>query len=305
MASRLKRKVAGAEKGKGTTPSSSMEVQHIFKDHTPEKLERYEKYYQKKTIQTPKYGKKIVLTPKKLGQILDIPFGVSILYDLDDKEWKDYNKRDFHFSLSRILEEEYHEKRVDSHGEEEPPKDFWSARNFFINDRLLHYFLVYVMIPRNSNHCNITDLEMQALYTVKNDIAVNWSRLILHHMMTHITKLKSLQYSWFITRIIEHFNVDFDDVEYSLMDTMSHKIYIKNMDKRMGYRYNSKTKMVTFIGGNNKGNEENAQEGDGGEDVPPPNGPSNQALFDFMTTRFSNLNTSINDQWTSANNHIA
>ncbi|KAI5438656.1 hypothetical protein KIW84_024404 [Lathyrus oleraceus] len=60
--------------------------------------------------------------------------------------------------------------------------------------------------------------------------------------------------------VMEHFNVD---VEYSLMDTRSHKIYIKNMDKRMSYRYNPETKTVIFIGDNN--------EGDGGEDVPPPN----------------------------------
>lgn len=56
---------------------------------------------------------------------------------------------------------------------------------------------------------------------------------------------------------MEYVNVDFDDVEYILMDTRSHKISIKNVDKWMGYRYNSETKMVTFIGGNNEGNEEN------------------------------------------------
>ncbi|KAI5397598.1 hypothetical protein KIW84_063421 [Lathyrus oleraceus] len=204
-----------------------------------------------------------------------------------------------------ISVEEYHEKRVESHDGEEPPKDIWSAGNFFINDRLPHYFLVYVMIFRNSNHFNIIDVEMQALYAVKNDIVVNWSRLILHHMMTHTTKLKSLSYAWFITRIMEHFKVYFDDIEYSLMDTRSHKISIKNMDKRMGYWYNSETKTVIFIGGNNEGNEENPQEGDGGENVPPPNGPSNKALLNFMTTQFANLNTSINDQWILANNQIA
>lgn len=56
MASKLKRKVATAEKGKGKASSSSMEVQKKFNDHTLEKLGRYHKYYQKKTVQTPKYG---------------------------------------------------------------------------------------------------------------------------------------------------------------------------------------------------------------------------------------------------------
>lgn len=76
---------------------------------------------------------------------------------------------------------------------------------------------------------------MQALYAVKNDNMLNWSCLILHHMMTHTTKLKSLPYAWFITHIMEHFNVDFNDVEYSIMDTRIHKISIKIVEKRMGY----------------------------------------------------------------------
>ncbi|KAI5415910.1 hypothetical protein KIW84_041084 [Lathyrus oleraceus] len=151
MASNLKRKVVAAEKGKGKASSSSMEAQHIFKDHILEQLET------------------------------------------------------------------------------------------------------------NSNHCNITDMEMQVLYMVKNDITVNWSRLILHHMMTHTTKLKFLPYDWFITRIMEQFNIDFDDVEYSIMDTKCHKISIKNVDKRTGYQYNPEAKTVTFVGGNNEGNEDNPQ----------------------------------------------
>ncbi|KAI5444334.1 hypothetical protein KIW84_012822 [Lathyrus oleraceus] len=157
MESKLKRKAGTTGKGKEKSSSSSMDVQHFFKDHTPEELER-----------------------------------------------------------------------------------------------LLHYFLAYVILPRNSNHCTVTDMEMQALYAIKNDISLNWSRLILHHVMTHTNKLKYLSYAWFITRIMEYFNVDFSDVEYCLMDTKSHKISIKNVDKRMGYRHNLETKSVMFIGGNNE-----------------------------------------------------
>lgn len=205
MASKLKRKAGTTGKGKEKASSSSMDVQHFFKDHTPEELERYQKFYQKKIVQTPKFGdlssfpvecfnfqdklisidlgalitssgpyypdlvkmfycnmciengkfvshvrgKKITLTPKRLGQILDIPSGGHMLYDPEDEVWNDYNKREFYFGSSRISEGEYHVKRVESHGGEERPKDFWSARNFFINDRLLHYFLAYVIFPRN------------------------------------------------------------------------------------------------------------------------------------------------------------
>ncbi|KAI5404209.1 hypothetical protein KIW84_051379 [Lathyrus oleraceus] len=300
MASKLKRKAGTAGKEKEKASSSSMDVQHFFKDHTSKELERYQKFYQKKIVQTPKFGdlssfpeecfnfqdkltslgfralitssgpyypdlvrifycntciengkfvslvkgKKITLTPKRLSQILDIPSGGHMLYDSENEVWNDYNKREFYFGSSRISEGEYHVKRVESHGGEEPPKEFLSAGNFFINDRLIHYFLAYVIFPRNSNHCSVSDMETQAF----------------------------------------------------------HKISIKNVDKWMGYRYNPETKSVMFIGGNNEENEEIPQEGNGGEDVPPPNvlppsGLSNQYLFNFMTSQFSNLNTSINDQW--------
>jgi hypothetical protein len=56
MASKLKRKAGTAGKGKEKALSSSMDVQHFFKDHTPEELERYQKFYQKKIVQTPKFG---------------------------------------------------------------------------------------------------------------------------------------------------------------------------------------------------------------------------------------------------------
>ncbi|KAI5396686.1 hypothetical protein KIW84_062777 [Lathyrus oleraceus] len=254
MASKHKRKVGTDGIGKEKVSSSSMDVQHFLEDHNPEELEWYQKFYQKKIVQTPKFGdlssfpeecfnfqdklislggKKITLTPKRLGQILDIPSGGHMLYDPDDEVWNDYNKREFYFGSS----------------------------------------------------------------------------LILHHLMTHTIKLKSLPYAWFITCIMEYFNVDFSDVEYCLMDTRSHKISIKNVDKRMGYWYNPETNSVMFIGGNNEKNEEVPQEGNGGEDVPPQNVPpssglSNQDLFNFMTSQFSNLNTCFNDQWISENHQI-
>ncbi|KAI5440889.1 hypothetical protein KIW84_010378 [Lathyrus oleraceus] len=144
MASKLKRKAGTAGKGKEKASSSSMDFQHFFKDRTPEELERFsENVFCNMRIENGKFvshvrGKKITLTPKRLGQIMDIPSGGHMLYDPEDEVWNDYYKREFYFGSSRISEGEYHVKRVESHGGEEPPKDFWSVGNFFINDRLLH-----------------------------------------------------------------------------------------------------------------------------------------------------------------------
>ena len=56
MASRTKRKASTSERGKGKVSSSSMDASQIFKDHTPKELDRYQKYYQNKSIQVPKFG---------------------------------------------------------------------------------------------------------------------------------------------------------------------------------------------------------------------------------------------------------
>ncbi|KAI5405347.1 hypothetical protein KIW84_052211 [Lathyrus oleraceus] len=195
MASELKRKDGAAGKGKEKLYPHPW-MFNITSKTTPRGIGEISKVLSKEDSSNSLIrGKKIALTPNRLGQILDIPSGGHMLYDPEDEEWNDYNKREFYFGSSKISEGEYHEKRVESHGGEEPPKDFLSAGNFSINDRVLHYVLVYIIIPRNSNHCTITDMEIQALYAIKNDITLNWSHLILHHMMSHTTKLKSLPWA--------------------------------------------------------------------------------------------------------------
>ena len=84
-----------------------------------------------------------------------------------------------------------------------PSRDSWSAGNFYIDDRLFHYFMVYIMFPRAGNHCTVTDLEMQPIYARKKGISVNWARLIMVHMLRVDAKSKFLPYAYFITLIME------------------------------------------------------------------------------------------------------
>lgn len=49
----------------------------------------------------------------------------------------------------------------------------WLAGNLTIHDRILHYFLYYMMVPIYLNHSSITNVEMKVLYAIKNNIYVN------------------------------------------------------------------------------------------------------------------------------------
>ena len=106
-------------------------------------------------------------------------------------------------------------------------------------------------------------------------------------------KSKFLPYGWFITRILEDFNVNFEGFESFSMDGPRNKITIKNVDARMGVIYNAESKAYVYIGEDveNEGN----QEVDGNEEVPFPQaqnvqGPSNQEIMDYMTQQFATLN---------------
>ena len=248
-------------------------------------------------------GKRIPLYSKTLGRILNIPYSGSTLYDPEDAAWENYQKREFFYSIGRLSESEYRAKRIRSLGGVTPARDTWSAGNFHIDDRLFHYFLVYILFPRAGNHCTVTDLELQIIYARKNGIPVNWAKLIVMHMLKVAARATFLPYAYFITRIMAAFDIDFTGFERIEMDPISTRISIKNVDSRMGVHFNAEAKTITYIGEDVVGDEgHNADEED--HEVPPPaaaSGPTNQDVMDFMTQQFASLNSNINARWTEIN----
>ena len=98
-------------------------------------------------------GTRISLTPEIVGEILHIPYTGSSLYDPENEAWDDYRKKDFYYSTGRLSEAKFCAKRIRGLGGVIPSRDSWSAGNFYIDDRLFHYFMVYIMFPRAGNHC--------------------------------------------------------------------------------------------------------------------------------------------------------
>ncbi|KAF1868078.1 hypothetical protein Lal_00034020 [Lupinus albus] len=50
---------------------------------------------------------------------------------------------------------------------------YGNVRNFNLKDRLLHYFLSYVIIPKYSNHSQINDM---------HNLDINWALTLMNHM---------------------------------------------------------------------------------------------------------------------------
>lgn len=57
------------------------------------------------------------------------------------------------------------------------------GKNLSVIDRMLHYFIVYILMPKHSNCSKISDTEMQIICTVKNRLKVNQAYVMMNHML--------------------------------------------------------------------------------------------------------------------------
>lgn len=131
-------------------------------------------------------GVPISMTTTELSFVLGILSG-GHKFVVTKAPWEDYSKHAFYYGLSGLSEHQFYNKRKKSSGRDLPERVYWSPTNFTLNDRMLHYFLVYVIVPRYSNHCTITDPEMMLLYAIKNNFHVDWGRMLTFGPRSFIT----------------------------------------------------------------------------------------------------------------------
>ncbi|KAF1864928.1 hypothetical protein Lal_00031894 [Lupinus albus] len=107
--------------------------------------------------------------------------------------------------------EEIERRKQQSLGETVKNMDILSTGYLTLEDRLIHYFLSYVILPKFSNHSQISDIELQLMYAIKFKIKINWTKMIMNQMW-HVRGSQSpLPYAIFITKILEHFGVPLED----------------------------------------------------------------------------------------------
>ncbi|KAF1866213.1 hypothetical protein Lal_00024211 [Lupinus albus] len=156
-------------------------------------------------------GKDIVLDMKAFSSICcDIPMIGDIIGFGLVCEWDDYDRMKFYLSICRISKEEMERRKKQSLGETVKNRDILSAGYLTLEDRLIHYFLTYVILPKFSNHSQISDIELQLMYAIKFNIKINWTKMIMQKMW-HVRGSQSLlPYAIFITKILEHFGVSLE-----------------------------------------------------------------------------------------------
>lgn len=260
-----------------------------------------------KTLHATINGRKLKLPPSLISEILGLVPSGATLYDPDDEQWADYDKRSFYQSLARIHPQVAQARRARGGGMSSD-RELWTAGIFNIDDRMFHYFLTYVLFPRGGNHCLVTDLELQVLYAVKNRIPLHWSKLILFHMSTVDLKSKYLPYAWIITRILEHYETNLSGYECLEMNTGNHRISVRNVDTRMGVIFDRENLTLRYVDDENAaGHPDDTTFAAAAAAPTHPRAPrtaaatfDHAAMMQYMTHQFSSLQTSIDNKWNLA-----
>lgn len=82
------------------------------------------------------------------------------------------------------------------------------AKHLTVNDRMLHYIICYVLVPKDSNHSQISELEMQIIFAIKNNIRINWILTMMFHLRSHLSLSTRLPYGRLISRILEQTDLE-------------------------------------------------------------------------------------------------
>lgn len=164
-------------------------------------------------------GKSIVMTLSEFALCLNLPSTGVELGPLLECPWEDFVKKDYYLSLCRFSEAEITRKRQRTSSSSK--RDSFGAGNLTVENRLLHYFLVYSIYPRSFNHATATEFDLEMMYAFMHKESVNWAFIVMMHMAEQKTLTGSLPYAFAITRILNHFRVDLSNefkVEITIKD---------------------------------------------------------------------------------------
>ncbi|KAI5438550.1 hypothetical protein KIW84_024329 [Lathyrus oleraceus] len=112
-------------------------------------IKRYETLFNRTILATSTTvrGIEIAMCLEDVGACLGVPSEgerISHGFTPDTEGWENFNNLRFYFSMSKISEHEFYAR----HARSNSTKLFLSSKNLSVNDRMLHYFLTYMFVPK-------------------------------------------------------------------------------------------------------------------------------------------------------------
>lgn len=145
----------------------------------------------------------IVMDLEVFGNCLGLPYkGQSFLHGFT-LEWEGYSKMDYFFHNCRVSQQAILGKKNLASS-----RVLLFSKNLTVSDRMLHYLISYVLMPKHSSHSQIGDMVLQLMYAIKNKIAVNWAYTIMHRMKHQQSLTGGLPYARLISKILEACGID-------------------------------------------------------------------------------------------------
>ncbi|KAF1888978.1 hypothetical protein Lal_00039577 [Lupinus albus] len=136
--------------------------------------------------------------------------------------------------MCRFSKEEIDLRKQMALGETVKNRDILAVENINLEDRLLHYFLSYVIIPKFSNHSQINDMELQLMYALKCNLEINWALTVMRHMWSVRETNNPFPYAIIISNIIAHFGVSTAIESKITLNARDNKIDV-NVIHKMGF----------------------------------------------------------------------
>lgn len=118
-------------------------------------------------------------------------------------KWEGYSKMDYFFHICRVSQQAILGKKNPGSS-----RLLLFSKNLTVSDRMLHYLISYVLMPKHSNHSQIGDLELQLMHAIKNMIQINWAYTIMYHMKHQQSLTGGLPNARLITKILEGCGID-------------------------------------------------------------------------------------------------
>lgn len=139
-----------------------------------------------------------IMDLEAFGNCSEIPYVGQALHHGFVPEWEGYSKTDYFFHICRVSQQAIL-------GNKNPASSrlLLFSKNLTVSDRILHYLISYVLMPKHSNHSQICDLELQLMYAIKNKIQINWAHTIMYHMKHQQSITGGLPYARLITKLLE------------------------------------------------------------------------------------------------------
>ncbi|KAF1885767.1 hypothetical protein Lal_00008506 [Lupinus albus] len=166
-------------------------------------------------------GKIIVLNEELFLAVGGLSSSGSPLGDCENEQWESFDVVDMYKSCLRwphyfVLGE------------------LTKVGSLTVESCLLHYVIAYILIQCNTNHAQPTINDLKLLFAIREGILVNRPAEILKVMFGIATSShRLLPYDIFISRIIDHVEIDTSDIDFHLTNTRDH-LLDEHMIHKMG-----------------------------------------------------------------------